>query len=92
MGLSITHKWTCDVCGEQDCYQNNISYGADVYKDGYLAKFPPDGWNWIDGRLICPKHGYVVEGLPPKIDQVTLRDPKGKIVGFAKPAPGAFDV
>ena len=57
MMLTITHEWTCDLCG-----QTQIS--ADRHVLGMVLRnpWPPDGWHYLtlDGmtRTFCEKHKW----------------------------------
>lgn len=63
MPMTLEHIWTCDVCGRVLRAELNF--------------WPPRGWNYIDGKLVCPQHeitiGKAGEAGDPSLAEIEAR-------------------
>jgi hypothetical protein len=55
-GVSIEHTFTCSICG----HQNKDSWMWVEGEDAPIP-FPPSGWGWVKGLLVCSRHKVTTE-------------------------------
>ena len=65
MALTITHTWTCDICGDTDKFVDQYRNPGDTILQYH--RLPP-GWCYLPNRqpgtgflLVCPKHTVTID-------------------------------